>query len=619
MTARRATHAGVLVALLVLPNGLSGYGIHIANLVLIFVMLALGLSVVLGYAGQVNLAQAAFFGMGAYASAVLTVKVGLGYWVAFPLSIVVAGLLGLLVAMPSLRVQSHYLGIVTLGLSIAFSAVLVNASFTGQAIGLTGLPVPQFFGVDLGNEYNFYYVLLALAVLLFALARLMMGTELGRRFQAMRDDSLAAAHIGIEVPVYRLMAFVIAACYAGVGGALYAGLIQYVSPDTFSLGIMFLLLAMVIVGGRDNLYGAALGAVVLIVVRQQFDSLQQYQQIAYGLLIVAMVVVAPQGLAGLVKALWARATATVPGGRASPREADLVLGEDDLNGLAIDGGFAPAAGQRSHDRDLPPLSNVPALEVKGVSKRFGGLTALDGVELSVSQGAIHGIVGPNGSGKTTLFNIATGVYGPSSGEICSFGERVTRRAPHRVCRVGVARTFQALRLFRSLTVRENIMVALDRSRPRAVWRYLFLPWTFRKRETQLCAHADELLRRFGLSRVAHFKATNLPYGQQRLVEIARAMATRPRLLLLDEPAAGLNSAEMNDLHQLITSLRDGGVTVVLIEHNMGLVMSLCDVVTVLANGRVLVEGAPDHVTRDPATIESYLGDAGLLEPEGTPA
>jgi branched-chain amino acid transport system permease protein len=254
-----------------------------------------------------------------------------------------------------------------------------------------------------------------------------------------------------------------------------------------------------------------------------------------------------------------------------------------------------------------------------VTKRFGGLTALDGVELSVSQGAIHGIVGPNGSGKTTLFNIATGVYGPSSGEIRSFGERLTRRPAHRVCRLGVARTFQALRLFGSLTVRENIMVALDRSRPGAVWRYVFAPWTFRAREEKLRERADELLRRFGLGGVADFKATNLPYGQQRLVEIARAMATGPRLLLLDEPAAGLNSAEMNDLRRLITGLRDSGVTVILIEHNMTLVMSLCDVVTVLASGRVLVEGAPDQVTRDPGMIESYLGDAALLEPEASPA
>jgi branched-chain amino acid transport system permease protein len=618
MTARRAAHSVGLVTLLVLPNGLSAYGIHIANLVLIFAMLAVGLSIVLGHAGQVNLAQAAFFGMGAYASAVLTVKVGLGYWVAFPLSVVAAGLIGLFVALPSLRVQSHYLGIVTLGLSIAFSAVLVNASFTGQAIGLPGLPVPQFFGIDLQNEYNFYYVLLTAAVLLFALARVMMATELGRRFQAMRDDSLAAAHIGIEVPVYRLLSFVIAACYAGVAGALYAGLIQYVSPDTFSLGIMFLLLAMVIVGGRDNLYGAALGATVLIVVRQQFDNLQQYQQIAYGLLIVAMVVVAPEGLAGLVRMVWRRMKAALPGARLSPAEANLVPDETELRGLEVDTRSSLAA-HAVDDVHVPTPPSLTALEVKGVSMRFGGLTALDGVELSVRQGAIHGIVGPNGSGKTTLVNIATGVYGPSSGEIRSFGERVTRRPPHRVCRVGVARTFQALRLFRSLTVRENIMVALDRSRPRAVWRYLFVPWTFRRREAELRSHADEVLQRFGLSRVADFKATNLPYGQQRLVEIARAMATRPRLLLLDEPAAGLNSAEMNELQQLITGLRDGGVTVVLIEHNMALVMSLCDVVTVLANGRVLVEGAPAQVTRDPGMIESYLGDAGLLEPEASPA
>jgi len=614
VTARRTSHAAALAVLVVLPAGLSTYGIHVANLVLTFVMLALGLSIVLGHAGQVNLAQAAFFGMGAYASAVLTVKVGLGYWVAFPLSVVATGLLGLLVALPSLRVQSHYLGIVTLGLSIAFSAVLVNASFTGQAIGLPGLPVPPFFGIDLSDEYNYYYVLLVAAVLLFALALLMMRTGLGRRFHAMRDDSLAAAHVGIEVPVYRLMSFVIAACYAGVAGALYAGLIQYVSPDTFNLGIMFLLLAMVIVGGRDNLYGAALGATVLLFVRQQFDNLQQYQQIAYGLLIVAMVVVAPAGLAGFVTALWARLKARLPGVRVSPVEADLVLDDTDLHGLEVDAGFSLPAVEGRHDRELAAGPTASALEVNGVTKRFGGVRALDGVTLSVASGAIHGIVGPNGSGKTTLFNVATGVYGPSSGDILAFGERISRRRAHRVCRLGVARTFQALRLFRSLTVRENVMVALDRSRPRAAWRYLLAPWTLRSRERGLEVRADELLREFGLSRVADFKATNLPYGQQRLVEIARAMATEPRLLLLDEPAAGLNSAEMNDLRQLIMHVRDSGVTVIVIEHDMSLVMSLCDVVTVLANGRVLVEGAPEEVTRDPRMIESYLGDARLLEP-----
>jgi branched-chain amino acid transport system ATP-binding protein/branched-chain amino acid transport system permease protein len=621
VTLRRVTSVVALIALLAVPYGVSRYGIHIVNLVLIFVMLSLGLSIVLGYAGQINLAQAAFFGMGAYATAVLTVKVGLGYWAAFPLSIVAAGLLGLLVSLPSLRVQSHYLGIVTLGLAISFSAVLVNASFTGQAVGLPGLPGPTLPGVDLNDEYNYYYLLLAAAGVLFGLAVLMMRTALGRRFQAMRDDSLAAAHMGVEVPTYRMLSFVIAACYAGVAGALYAGLIRYVSPDTFSLAIMFLLLAMVIVGGRDNLFGAALGATVLLIVREQFEDLQKYQQVAYGLLIVGMVVVAPDGLAGLLKALSRRVRQTVPGARVTPGEADAALREGEVSGLGVDGGpaaaTAPLAVEMNGREHAPPAGAVPALEINDVSKRFKGLQALDGVSLSVAPGAIHGIVGPNGSGKTTLFNIATGVYGPTSGEIRAVGERVSGRGAYRVCRLGVARTFQALRLFGSLTVRENVMVALDRARPSAMWRYLLAPWTFRAWERDLRSGADELLARLSLSRVADFKAINLPYGQQRLVEIARALATRPQVLLLDEPAAGLSSAEMDDLRHLVTGIRDGGVTVVLIEHNMGLVMSLCDRVTVLASGRVLAEGAPEDVTRDPSVIETYLGDADLLAAKGS--
>ena len=621
MTLRRVTSVVALIALLAVPYGVSRYGIHIVNLVLIFVMLSIGLSIVLGYAGQINLAQAAFFGMGAYATAVLTVKVGLGYWAAFPLSIVAAGLLGLLVSLPSLRVQSHYLGIVTLGLAISFSAVLVNASFTGQAVGLPGLPGPTLPGVDLNDEYNYYYLLLAAAGVLFGLAVLMMRTALGRRFQAMRDDSLAAAHMGVEVPTYRMLSFVIAACYAGVAGALYAGLIRYVSPDTFSLAIMFLLLAMVIIGGRDNLFGAALGATVLLIVREQFEDLQKYQQVAYGLLIVGMVVVAPEGLAGLLKALSRRVRQAVPGARVTPAEADAALGEEEVSGLGVDGGpaaaTAPLAVEMNGREHAPPAGAVPALEINDVSKRFKGLQALDGVSLSVAPGAIHGIVGPNGSGKTTLFNIATGVYGPTSGEIRAVGERVSGRVAYRVCRLGVARTFQALRLFGSLTVRENVMVALDRARPSAMWRYLLAPWTFRALERDLRSGADELLARLSLSRVADFKATNLPYGQQRLVEIARALATRPQVLLLDEPAAGLSSAEMDDLRHLVTRIRDSGITVVLIEHNMGLVMSLCDRVTVLASGRVLAEGAPEDVTRDPSVIETYLGDADLLAAKGS--
>ena len=249
-----------------------------------------------------------------------------------------------------------------------------------------------------------------------------------------------------------------------------------------------------------------------------------------------------------------------------------------------------------------------ALEIKSVTKRFKGLVALNNVSLDVREGAIHGIVGPNGSGKTTLFNIATGVYGPSKGSITLYGSRISGRPAYRVARLGVARTFQGVRLFRSLTVRENIMLALDDSGPiSTIMRYMLVPWLVPLRERRLRQQADEHLHDYGLLVVADFLGRNLPYGQQRLVEIARAMASSPKLLLLDEPAAGLNSSEMRELSALIRRIRDKGTTIVLIEHNMGLVMSLCERVTVLASGTVLAEGAPAEIAQNQEVIDAYLG------------
>lgn len=249
-----------------------------------------------------------------------------------------------------------------------------------------------------------------------------------------------------------------------------------------------------------------------------------------------------------------------------------------------------------------------ALKVRGVTKRFKGLLALNDVSIDVREGAIHGIVGPNGSGKTTLFNIATGVYGATKGSITLFDSRISGRPAYRVARLGVARTFQGVRLFRSLTVRENIMLALDDSKPLpTVMRYMFAPWLVPLRERRLRQQADEHLKEYELLVVADYLGRNLPYGQQRLVEIARAMASSPKLLLLDEPAAGLNSSEMLELSELIRRIQDKGTTVVLIEHNMGLVMSLCERVTVLASGAVLAEGPPTEIARNQDVIDAYLG------------
>ncbi|MGH3049075.1 MAG: ATP-binding cassette domain-containing protein, partial [Gaiellaceae bacterium] len=352
-----------------------------------------------------------------------------------------------------------------------------------------------------------------------------------------------------------------------------------------------------------------------IYVRQEFESLQRYQQIGYGALIVVAVVFAPSGLAGLASSAWARLLAATR--RASVPPSALTLPEEAVDGLGADEGSPTVAPSPAAVAARP--GDPPALEISAVTKRFRGLTALDRVTIDVQAGTIHGIVGPNGSGKTTLFNIVTGVYGPNTGVVRLHGKRVSGERAYRVARHGVARTFQGVRLFRTLTVRENVMVALDASRPWAIWRYVLAPWLVVLAERDLRRSADRLLHQYRLGSVADFLGTNLPYGQQRLVEIARAMAGKPSILLLDEPAAGLNSTEMRDLADLIRRIREAGTTVLLIEHNMSLVMSLCERVTVLANGSVLADGVPEAIARDPQVVEAYLGVREEPQMEGSVA
>jgi branched-chain amino acid transport system permease protein len=265
--------------------------------------------------------------------------------------------------------------------------------------------------------------------------------------------------------------------------------------------------------------------------------------------------------------------------------------------------FTPYEGESS------PSSSATILRVDGISKEFRGLRALDDVSLSVAGGEIRGVVGPNGSGKTTLFNVVSGLYRPSRGRIEFRGRDMTARAPYRLARAGMARTFQNLRLFGDLSVRENVMVALDRTRTLSSWRYVIRPLSVWRRDRGRRAEAEAILERYGLTEFADLQPRALPYGIQRRVEIARAVAAGPALLLLDEPAAGLNGEEVRQLSEIVRSIRDSGITVVIIEHNMGLVMSLCEQITVLAGGRIIAEGTPAEVVATPAVIEAYLGDS----------
>ncbi|THA69365.1 branched-chain amino acid ABC transporter ATP-binding protein/permease [Streptomyces sp. A0642] len=585
------------VAAYLLPYGLNSYSIHVVDIAIIFALLAIGMGLVMGVAGQINLAQVAFFGVGAYTTAILTTHSGFGFWTAAIVGLAATVLVGLLVGLPALRMQSHYLGIVTLGLALGFVNWITNAEITGGADGISGIPVPPLFGIDLADEYLYYYLEIVVFGLALAFGTFVVRTRLGRRLRAMRDDALAAGAMGAEIPLLRMTAFLLASVYGGAAGILYAGLIRYVAPETFSLSNMFLLLAMVIIGGRRSLIGCVVGAVGLVLIREALVDFAVYAQLGYGIVVVLMVVFAPTGLAGIPERI--RQAVNRRKKTEDVRAAEL-------------GPYLPD----TDPADQVPVSEAgsgPALEISHLTKRFGALAALDDVNLTVQHGEIRGIVGPNGSGKTTLFNVISGLYRPTEGRVVATGRDVSRARPYRLSLWGMARTFQNLRLFSQMTVRENILVVLDRSRTTAAWQYAVWPVGVLSNERRLQAEADHILEKYGLTAFADAHPQSLPYGIQRRIEIARAMAGRPRLLLLDEPAAGLNGEEVGQLSAIVRSIRDQGVTVVLIEHNMGLVMSLCERITVLAAGAVIAEGTPAEVAATPEVIEAYLGDSAPVD------
>ncbi|MGH3390770.1 MAG: ABC transporter permease subunit [Actinomadura sp.] len=603
---RLGGYAALVAAAWILPYQVGAYAIHVVDIALVFALLAIGMGLAMGIAGQINLAQVAFFGVSAYATAILTTHSGLGFWPAAALAMGAAVLAGLLVGIPALRMQSHYLGIVTLGLAIGFINWTTNAELAGGAEGISAIPVPPLFGIDLSSEYLYYYLEVVVFGVALAFGRFVVRTGLGRRLMAMRDDPLAAGAVGAEIPLLRMTAFVLSSFYGGLAGVLYVGLVRFIAPETFNIANMFLLLAMVVIGGRQSLVGCVVGAIGLTLIREQLVDYPSYTQLGFGMVVVIMVVFAPSGLAGVP----VRVRAAVD--RRRGRTADR----------AVLRPFQPYEPVRRSDPATAEQTDQPAseagavppmLEVRAVGKRFRGLTALHGVSLTVERGEIRGIVGPNGSGKTTLFNVISGFYRASAGQVLLDGRLVSGARPYRLAMLGVARTFQNLRLFGEMTVKDNLLVALDRSRTFAIWRYVLWPVGVRRQEHRLARQADALLFRFGLTEFAAAPPGSLPYGIQRRIEIARAMAGTPRLLLLDEPAAGLNGEEVRELAEIVRSIRDSGVTVVLIEHNMGLVMSLCEHVTVLAGGTVIAEGTPAEVARHGAVIEAYLGDSAMAD------
>lgn len=574
--------AAVLLALLVLPHLLPGkYLLQLVNLGLISLIVVLGLNFITGYCGQINFGQAAFWGIGAYVTALATMN-GLNFWLALPLAAVATGLCSLVLGVPTLKLRAYYLAMATIAFGEIVQLVLVHwEPVTGGTSGLRGVPGVSIFGHALKGNVQHYYFLLAWCALALTLAMRLRASKLGRAMVALRDSEIAAEVAGVDTVKVKMLAFALSSIYAGVAGGLYASTVNYVSPDLFSNAQAVLFFTMLVVGGTGSAVGAVIGTVVLTALPEALRFLKEWYLVLYGVGVILMIVFVPDGIASLGQR-WRRPAAAP----AAPSPPPV------------------AATDRTAVADTGTL-----LQVSGITQRFGGLVALDDVSLTVQRGTVHAVIGPNGSGKTTLLNVLSGAYKPQAGSVQLQGQELMGQRPSAIAVAGLSRTFQNIRLYKSLTVLDNVMVGGACRARGGLWGILFGSRRRRQEEAALRADALQALAFVGLADLAERPAASLAYAQQRLLEIARALATKPQLLLLDEPAAGMNPQEAALLMQTIRRLRERGITVIFVEHNVKLVMGVSDRVTVLDFGRTIAEGTPSEVQQSPAVIAAYLGRA----------